>query len=451
MTDHEPLTPREREALKAERPRRWPARLAASPLWRIAGLGVVAVVAGVAVLAWAVLHSDDGDETAEFFALIEDAISRDGQMLHTFAESYRGSDLTTLEYWVDAESGAARLHSVPINPTNTGDGIPTEETWIVTADHQYIEDGPRIIKRYEATRCDGVSGWLSALLYCIGDFPVASATTDVGEWDGVPALVLSIEQDISAVAEDAAEPPPSPLPAYSFFYRLYIDSEDYLPLALVWEAIADDGTPAQFLFEVTFSHEFIERTSENLALLDVRAFGYGIESTAPLSTLAASMPVYWLGEEYEAKTPLQSIHVVSLKTDLTYGAAAALLYQTPSGSNAINVYIWDPQDWAASDVRTALSDRECVSVSEEELGGYTFTAYEMPPVNYPLPRAGESQQGDCWLKTVRGGGMTDSGLLLVWEADGAVVSITSTPTGFFRYGDSLRETVAVAFQPYEAD
>lgn len=451
MTDHEPLPPPEPEAPKAERPGLWPRALRSFALWRIAGAGVVAAaIAGVALLAWAVLYSDDGDQAAEFFARIEDAVSRDGEMLHTLAESYRGGDLTTLEWWTDAESGASRVHSVPVNPTDTGDGIPTEETSIVTADYIYIEDGPRIIKRYEATRCDGMSGWLSAFLACTVVADVATlATVNVGEWEGTKADVLTLNQDVSAAGEDTAESGP-PL-AYSFFYRLYVGRDDYLPLAVLWEFTADDGTPAELVWQlITFSHEFIERTPENLALVDVRAFGYGIESTEALNTLAASMPVYWLGRGYEADEQIVSIVLYLAKPEPAPGRALSLHYETPSGSDALSVNIWRPDAWDA-EAREPLLDSACVSVSEEELGGYTFTAYEMPPVNYPLPYPGESVEGDCLLETLGIGGMGDSGLLLAWEDDDVVVVIKSGPTGFFRYGNSLRETVAAAFQPYEPD
>ena len=76
MTDHEPLPPPEPEAPKAERPGRWPGRFAASALWRIAGVGLVATaVAALAVLAWALIDEDDTApadvSAAEFFAGVE--------------------------------------------------------------------------------------------------------------------------------------------------------------------------------------------------------------------------------------------------------------------------------------------------------------------------------------------------------------------------------------------
>ena len=202
---------------------------------------------------------------------------------------------------------------------------------------------------------------------------------------------------------------------------------------------------------MTFSPEFIERTPENLALVDLRAFGYGIESAGPLSTLAASMPVYWLGEEYDAGEKGESIVLYLVGPDQDYGSALSLRYKTPSGSDPLAVDIWRPDDWDTSEAREPLHDSVCVSVSEEELGGYTFTAYKMPQIIFPPPSAGESAEGDCQLETRRLGGMGDSGLVLAFEADDVVVVIKATDTSSFRNRERLRETVAAAFQPYQPD
>jgi len=455
MTDHEPLTPREREALKAERPRRWPERFAASPRWQIAGAGAMAAVAALAILVWAV---DDGDETdladltpAEFLARIEDAASRNGQMLHGFIESTLNGDvITSLEYWADAESDVIRLDAVvDINPTDPGDGLLTVSRRITAGDYAYVEEWPGDVKRFETTRCDGLSVWLSQLLSCwaFGD-SIASATVGDGDWEGTPARVLTLRYDLTA-AEDAGEltPPPDEIP----FYRLYVDRDDRLPLAAVREAGVPGGTPPREVWQMTFSPEFIERTPENLALVDLRAFGYGIESAGPLSTLAASMPVYWLGEEYDAGEKGESIVLYLVGPDQDYGPALSLRYKTPSGSDPLAVDIWRPDDWATSEAREPLNGSVCVSVSEEELGGYTFTAYKMPQILHPLPRPGESAEVDCQLETRRLGGMGDSGLLLVFEDEGVVVAIKATGTESFRNRERLRETVAATFQPYEPD
>ncbi len=457
MTDHEPPTPREREDRKAERPGRWRARFAASPFWRITGLGVVtAAVAALAVLVWVVIDTDEGDETdpgdltaAEFFAGIEDAISRDGRMLHGFIEFTRYGDVTTpQEYWADAESDAIRLDAVvDINPTDPGDGILTVGRMITTGDYAYVEEGPGDVKRLEATRCEGLSGWLSALLSCWapGD-GTASATVGDGDWEGTPARVLTLRYDLSA-DEEAGEPTPPPdvIP----FYRLYVDRDDRLPLAAVWEATAAGEAFDRLEWQMTFSPEFIERTAENLALVDLGAFGYGTESAGPLSTLAASMPVYWLGEEYDAGEKGESIVLYLVGPDQDYGPALSLRYKAPSGSDPLAVDIWRPDDWDTSEAREPLHDSVCVSVSEEELGGYTFTAYKMPQILHPLPRPGESAEVDCQLETRRLGGMGDSGLLLVFEDEGVVVAIKATGTESFRNRERLRETIAAAFQPYE--
>ena len=456
MTDHEPLTPREHEDLKAER--RWPARALASPIWRIAGVGAIVVAGALAAFALVVWVVDDGDDTdpadlapAEFLARIEDAASRDGQMLHGFIESTSYGDVTTsLEYWADAESDAIRLDAVvDINPTDPGDGLLTVGRRITAGDYAYVEEGPGEVKRFEATRCEGLSVWLSELLSCwVPGDGTASATVGDGDWEGRPARVLTLWYDLSA-DEDAGEPTPPPdvIP----FYRLYVDRDNRLPLAAVWEAGVPGGTPPREVWQMTFSPEFIERTPENLALVDLRAFGYGTESAGPLSTLAASMPVYWLGEEYDAVESGESIVLYLVGPDQDYGPALSLRYKTPSGSDPLAVDIWRPDDWATSEAREPLHDSVCVSVSEEQLGGYTFTAYKMPQILHPLPRPGESAEVDCQLETRRLGGMGDSGLVLAFEAADVVVVIKATGTESFRNRERLRETIAATFQPYEPD
>ena len=258
--------------------------------------------------------------------------------------------------------------------------------------------------------------------------------------------MLTLRYDLTA-DEDAGEPTPPPdvIP----FYRLYVDRDDRLPLAAVWEATAAGEAFDRLEWQMTFSPEFIERTAENLALVDLGAFGYGTESAGPLSTLAASMPVYWLGEEYDAGEKGESIVLYLVGPDQDYGPALSLRYKAPSGSDPLAVDIWRPDDWDTSEAREPLHDSVCVSVSEEELGGYTFTAYKMPQILHPLPRPGESAEVDCQLETRRLGGMGDSGLLLVFEDEGVVVAIKATGTESFRNRERLRETIAAAFQPYE--
>jgi len=155
MTDHEPPTPREREGLKAVR--RWPERFAASPLWRIAGVGAVAAaVAATAVLVWVVIDEDEGDEESaltvqEVSGAMEDAIAGDGQILHsTVSSMIDGEAVTWLESWVDAENGAMRRHFLTIDD-------PTPLIEIVADDWSYYADEDSIIRRGDQVEnCPGV-------------------------------------------------------------------------------------------------------------------------------------------------------------------------------------------------------------------------------------------------------------------------------------------------------
>ncbi len=456
MTDHEPLTPREREGHKAGRPRRWQARFAASPRWRIAGAGAVVVaVAAIAVLAWVVIASEGDEESAltvqGVYGAIEDAIAGDGLVLRsTVYFTIDGEAVPVIESWVDAENGVLRRHILTIDD-------PTPFIEIVTGDWSYYAAEDGIIRRGDQVEnCPGVdSAWLSAFLMCLSDDGIDSRV-EYTRWEGEDAIVVTHETSDTTGGETStfSADAPQATQTTELVYRLYIDRETYLPLATTLDSWIN-GQPDPFPSNPRrYVHEFIPRTPEVAALLDLRASGYGTEDSGRLAELDGIAPLYWLGEEYEDESPLHSLVLDDVVIPARNGAAGSLLYSSPSGSTGVILELWSPEQWAGfrgSSAGSILDDPMCVDEREATIGGSEFTLFEMPRINYPLPSPGTGDMDNCWWHVLNEGGMPEAGALFVHQTLAGFVSISALPTSFYYDAERLRETVAAAFQPYEPD
>ena len=457
MTDHEPLNPRQHEELKAERPRRRPERFAASPLWRIAGVGVVATVAALALVVWVVNDTDEGNLTVRgVYDAIEDAIAGDGQILRsTVSSTIDGQDVVWIESWVDAENGVLRRNFTSIN---AADGESIESFEIVAGDWSYYAREDGVIGRGgQVENCPGVdSAWLSAFLMCLSDDGIYSRV-EYSRWEGEDAIVVTHETWDTTASETStfSAGTPQATRTSEHVYRLYIDRETYLPLATTLDSWFD-GQPDPLPDNPRrYVHEFIPRAPEVSALLDLRAAGYGTRDSGRLAELRQIAPLYWLGEEYEDESPLHSLILDDVVIPSENGAAGSLLYSSPfSPPPGVLLELWSSEQWAsfrASSAASILDDPDCVTEGEETIGGYDFLLFEMPRISYPVPSPGTSDMADCWWHALNEGGMPASGVLFVHETAGGFVSISSLPPGFHGEAERLRETIAAAFQPYEPD
>lgn len=447
--------------------RPWWAAALASGLWRAAvGATALGAVSLLGLLLWGVLQGDGSGEplpdladltVAEAYANVEAAMSREDAILHTTLQQGESGLVQgySVEFWVDGLRGAVRQYTAPIN-VSSSDGTPQETTSLIVGDFVYHDDRPDGAWREKAQSCPGVpAAWLAAFVLCP---PEGEPRIEADTWEGRPAIVIAYEwSDDSSLETTPLSTRVTPTPvggahSSTVVYRLYLDTESYLPLArtYVYEL---DGEPFEPRFDpqTRYVHEFLPRTPELEALLDPKSLGYGTTDTVLLPEMAGDIDLYWLGENYEHPEPIHSLVLRQVDPDPGRGASARLYYETPGGVGGLTITMWQPEAFSRyleSVEAEVLHDTNCVTVSTEAIGGRDFTVYRMPPPQYPLPSPGSSALADCWWRTGQQGSV-EAGIVLAWEADGLVVFIEPDGGGYFYNEPLLRSIIEAAFQPYE--
>jgi len=402
------------------------------------GTAAAGVLALLVVLLIGVLSSGDGDgatvngmTASQVLNRLVEAVSRDGQILHSHARYEGGLGGTfTYDYWIDPETNAVRKIYTPID-VESPDGTPTVDIRLYTDGYEYLEGG----NRYEAPYCPDLGPtWLSHYLSCepfgsdADTFPEISVES--GEWDGQSAVVLVFSLQVE-------EPTPPPEANAGFMTprvavwrtRVFLNAESFLPL-VSRTTFEYNGMPNALAAEVTFVNNFLPRTEELFRTLDPVAPGYEPDLTQ-LASLDDEVPLYWLGETWAADDPSNSLEISSIETSPFGGANARLSYSgRDSRVPGIVISHWLPADWADAaqgPMRQLLNDAACVTRSTRDFGGREFVLYEMEPVRYPLPSRETSTQASCWWRAIDSGTtLADNGFVLVWEADDVVINITAT-------------------------
>ena len=258
----------------AKRQRWW----AAWPLWaRIAGAAMLSVaVAGLAVLSWGVARTGPGDkengaspvnpDVSALYDRIHNAMDRPGLVLHTTIDgSLEGSGETNdwLELWIDGPRNVARrklnVDPAAALPGNALVGIYQENEWFSLMDNGEVgrfEVEPRML-------CSGSSELVVALLLECGwvdsaEDVVVSQSEDTPPYVEGPAIVLAADKADQNEGQDFVRT-----------YRLYVDSETFLPIA---RTVAIEGAvPFAGITLYTYRNEFVSRDSLPTDFLDPNA------------------------------------------------------------------------------------------------------------------------------------------------------------------------------------
>ena len=396
------LSSREEAAVwRPEERRPWWAAvpLPAWPLWAkaVGAAAVVAVVGGLALLAWAVIVTEgpDGEpESRDFaglsveeaYARVAEAVRRPGFILYSEVEfSTIGPDgeklpFYTYRVWTDGAQNAIRVE-FKLSPERDSYDLAEEGAFIVRDGSMYQPDDPGEALRFDYEDfCPGTdSAVLSALLQCntltLGE-PDAAREPRV-EWpsryDGRETLALAFLVEASAGLEART-------------FRIHLDSGTLLPLATIVEAEVD-GESAALVFE--YENEFIPADSVAPDFLDPRSIGYGAENAdALLDEIAREVPVYWLGTELEIPAGLCPSYAGDCSLVLARvdprgesGAQGELWYETPQGVPGIFILLWRAEGWEgfmASASGELLTKPRCATRTEIALGDRRATVFVLP-------------------------------------------------------------------------
>lgn len=255
-----------------------------------AAIGVAAVLglAGlIAGLLWLTPGSDDdgaGDEElSEVLDEIAEAVSRDGEILHSTVSATQGTRSPVgMELWVSGQRGAIRFHFAP-------DGIALARTDMLVVDgYAYARDPHGPATREVPAECEGVGPWLAVLIFCDAN---SEYSVEIGTWDGAEARVIVGERTIIIpTPADLTTPRPTEgsgdgLPEIrseeslggveTIVSRLYVDPTLNLPIAwtqeqrLNGEPVDDLGDPV-----LVYKHEFLPLTDDLADMFDPSLFGY---------------------------------------------------------------------------------------------------------------------------------------------------------------------------------
>ena len=415
--------------------RRW---WAAWPVWaKIAGTATVAAaVAGLAVLMWGLLRSESEAETPldlqglavdEVYRRALDSASRPGSVLHTtitYAEATLadGEKVTPMtEMWFDADDDAARRHSVGIS-----EGEYDEYDDLIIRKYIYsinppINPGQKISADRDnfAQHCPGSDSAVIALLFlCPGD-PIEGESSsprsiEVRDFEGRGAIALVSTGSFGGGAG-----------RLDFTTTLYLDPETSLPRAMVFDGFRPFGASEGI---ARYQHEYLDREEVGADYFDPRSVGYGVQNVDQLlGSLAANVPVYWLGEEIDFESsacsqPGGECHLVldGVEKAPDDGSSGVLGYR-----GGITISLWTPENWANRRPERArlLEEGRCVERSREvSLEGVHATIYGPPRPSYPLP---SNYKDDPCLANF------DGSIIAVADFGDAVGEVTAHVTSYY--------------------
>jgi hypothetical protein len=338
------------------------------------------------------------------YDLLDEAMRRPGFVLHsTLRASEPNADggeapYYTKQFWIDGEREALREEFL-LDPSRKAYEVAEEGTYIVVGSYVYVPDDPDEALRFDAEDfCPGTTNAVvSQFLECgrgvagIGspDFRRAPAS-DIdthAEYKGRQAVAL--------VLDTGEHPPSNENPAK---VHVYLDRQSFLPLARVVEWRYDGGGKPFATYVSEYEHEFVSADTLSSDLLDPRSIGYGAENEdVLLDQIAAEVPIYWLGDEYQPPGDLDPLVLTRIytTTDVSQwpqdaplgGLGGWLIYDTPNGLSGINLLLWRRDEWESfmqTQAGRFLSDASCAQRAEVDLDVGRAVIYTLPPLRYPL-------------------------------------------------------------------
>jgi DNA-binding CsgD family transcriptional regulator len=277
---------------------RWTVALAWKVLKAAGAVAAVAVVGFLAIVLWGVLRSDQEEDVSpgrvgDVFRAVASAVSSDDQIFHTqVSVEQNGTQLYSVEMWVDGQQKATRYDVTPIDQRS--DGASTTASVIVSNGYAYVREWTGGATREETESCDGVEAWISAVILCEKG---SELSVEDGAWDGRTAIVLigrrsvtiptpepnlvtphATEQQNALPSAQVDVPSESLGGVETFVSRTYLDPATYLPIARASQQRIN-GEPVDELGDPQwiYANEFLPRTDELLALFDPKSIGYSDE------------------------------------------------------------------------------------------------------------------------------------------------------------------------------
>lgn len=221
------------------------------------------------------LPGEPGPPVEEVFANIARALA-DGGEIAIVSEAPRDDDflanrsVTTLR-WLDVSTERARIETRITYPSIAKE---THGVAIVAAGYwHYSSNGEPGTRPFET--CEGVPGTMSLYSPCPELQAESRKFTTIArseaEFDGRPAIVIITRGSYYGIDSKI-----------TFDRRLYIDGENYLPLARVTKTHDSDGDGYGSQHEVRFTHTFVDRDTLPADWFDPASASYE-EIDLPLS------------------------------------------------------------------------------------------------------------------------------------------------------------------------
>ncbi|MEX0683682.1 MAG: LuxR C-terminal-related transcriptional regulator [Dehalococcoidia bacterium] len=303
---------------------------------------VVAALIGLTILAWDALESEDNaalpdgpplvepeNATVEdVYAALSEYLASQQDVLHMTVEGFYEADFRfdyRVEAWVFPKAEAMRSEGVA-ETSGDQDGDATEETTraVITGGLRYV-DSDNLPNPVEANMCHGGSVLASEILLCFG--PVADSTetfgVEEGEYQDQPSIVLMSSGTSRNDSGDTVGTT-----------RLHLSPSTLLPMARESSGTFDNNEAVFPLSsEITWEYDWVERDSLPADFFEPEAIGYVETVRNPeegINSLDPSLPVYWLGKQYEAGGGLPLLQLINsyapsppsaipYRLDLTYG------------------------------------------------------------------------------------------------------------------------------------
>jgi hypothetical protein len=288
-------------------------------LVRIAvALAAVAVLAGLAFLAWGVLESSEGNgadvpadiSLDDVYSRILGGATRPDALLHTTFEANTrnastGERQTYIgEMWIDARADVVRIETHPgADWTSTdSDG---ESLSIASGRYDYYENrGGEAYRSLRQSPCPGNDSVVLAVLFPCGGDPIVTDNTPRviagASWEGRHAIALVISEGappqsgaspvettssvptvtpVATAGQEIVTPPPTLFPEatepalQSFTSTAYLEPDTLLPLAATYDYEYTDPSMS-FTYVIRYEHEFIDWSSVPADFLDPRSIGW---------------------------------------------------------------------------------------------------------------------------------------------------------------------------------
>jgi hypothetical protein len=234
----------------------------------------------------------------EVLSRLADALRCPGHVAHVMARVEHGTEAgpAAIEYWLDIENGALRIHS-----RSEGSYTPLQ---IVNDEGEFRRDSDddRAEKSELSEFCSGYTETLLSYLIdieCVFFSSGPGLSVEAAEYDSRPAVVLR-SQRLFPYGPDEEDG------IVEFDARLYVDPDTFAPLGASIEGTLESHALRNEKVAATYELDFIPLGSLASDFFEPSSIGY-VEPIAELDGLKGTL--YWLGENLPASDGFSELRI----------------------------------------------------------------------------------------------------------------------------------------------